>query len=605
MVAVNTVDKAGKPINSQNLIGRDFSQTNWFKTVMSGQIKAGQAFVEDPKFDEDVKKLYPDSNGYAMNFSSPVYDSAGNIIGAWTNRMDVDNINQIILDNLKVEKDKGLNSAKVHVLNEGNITIYDEKNENMDKNGLESLPPEVKTLVKAKKDGFIIENEKIYGTIRSKGFSTYPARNWAILFYDDAMKGLNTLKYANFGIFAVALLIAVGLTMFATKSIVAPIEGLIAVAGQISRGDLAAKLPETLLKSDQRLADAFSNMIGNLKSLVTEVQEAANHVASASAELSENAGQTTRATQQISSAIEDLTRGNTDQVCSVDQSVEQVEELAKSIEAIAAGAAEQVAGLEKTSGFIEEMARGIDEVSTNAEKIAYSANQSAEAAGKIQDLGQQSQQIGEIVQVIDDIAEQTNLLALNAAIEAARAGEHGKGFAVVADEVRKLAERSSKATKEIADLINIIQAGTNNAVNAMDRGTKEVEEGVILAEKAGAALKQILQNIQETKDQVTTITALTGQVAEKSDLTVQVANDMGNITNKNIVATEEMSAGSRKVSKAIVTISNVTQQNAAAAEEVSASTEQMNATVEQIAASAQQLSEMARNLKSEVTKFKV
>jgi methyl-accepting chemotaxis protein len=100
-------------------------------------------------------------------------------------------------------------------------------------------------------------------------------------------------------------------------------------------------------------------------------------------------------------------------------------------------------------------------------------------------LGEHSQQIGEIIQVIDDIAEQTNLLALNAAIEAARAGEHGKGFAVVADEVRKLAERSSKATKEIAELITNIQKLTAGAVKAMEEGTGEVEQGVSLAVDAG------------------------------------------------------------------------------------------------------------------------
>ncbi|MHB8984176.1 MAG: methyl-accepting chemotaxis protein [Carboxydocellales bacterium] len=165
------------------------------------------------------------------------------------------------------------------------------------------------------------------------------------------------------------------------------------------------------------------------------------------------------------------------------------------------------------------------------------------SAKKITELGKQSQQIGEIIQVIDDIAEQTNLLALNAAIEAARAGEHGKGFAVVADEVRKLAERSGKATKEIATLITSIQKGTEVAVKSMD------------------GLKRLMM--------------------------------------------EEMAAGSGLVNSSIVSIAAIAEESAAAAEEVSASTEEMNATTEEIAASARHMSDLARELHKLVAKFKV
>src|SRR5918999_1637693 len=116
----------------------------------------------------------------------------------------------------------------------------------------------------------------------------------------------------------------------------------------------------------------------------------------------------------------------------------------------------------------------------------------AEAAGKVEELGKLGEKIGAVVETIDDIAEQTNLLALNAAIEAARAGEHGKGFAVVADEVRKLAERSQRETKAIADLIRDVQAGTREAVQAMELGAQKVEDGSARADQAGAALDEIL-----------------------------------------------------------------------------------------------------------------
>ena len=244
----------------------------------------------------------------------------------------------------------------------------------------------------------------------------------------------------------------------------------------------------------------------------------------------------------------------------VETTAQAVERITSSTEELAAGVQEQSSQATEVAAAVEEMTCTIVENAKNAQHTASTASangQAAEAGGAVvqqtvakireiasivstsaetvERLGASSEQIGAIVSVIDEIADQTNLLALNAAIEAARAGEQGRGFAVVADEVRKLAERTTSATKEIAAMIKGIQAETDEAVKAMQRGTKEVEEGIRLADEAGVALGEIVTGAQNTVDMIQQIAAASD---EQSTTSEQISRSVESISTVSAESAE-------------------------------------------------------------------
>lgn len=378
------------------------------------------------------------------------------------------------------------------------------------------------------------------------------------------------------------------------------------------------------------LARTFNIFMDKIQVIMKNVTQSIEGVAVTSSQLKGNAGEVAQASQSVAMSIEEITGGIESKLDVVEETQGIISQFTDAIDQIAGGAAEQANHVHETSNTISVMDNVINSVAADAKSVLEAAIHASEAAQKgeravkatvagmekikgtvfesaqkIKALGEQSEKIGEIIQVIDEIAEQTNLLALNAAIEAARAGDHGKGFAVVADEVRKLAERSGTATKEIALLVNNIRKGTVDAVEAMENGTTEVEEGVHLAYDAGEALVDILQNVESTLNRTKSISSSADDMKANSSLVVTAMNNVAAITEENSAATQQMAAGSDNASGAIERIAELTRKTSAHIEDISVSVEEMAASTEDVAQSADNLATMAENLRDMVKGFKL
>jgi methyl-accepting chemotaxis protein len=303
-------------------------------------------------------------------------------------------------------------------------------------------------------------------------------------------------------------------------------------AKQASEGHLDVLLQKTSVDEIGDLTDAFNKMVENISLLIRGVSEASTAVTGASSEISSS-------TEEMAAGTQEQSSQTTNVAAAVEQMARTLNENNSNIRKAAEGA--NKARLDATEGG-EVVHRTID----GMHRIADVVNQSAH---KVKILGASSDKIGEIIGVIDDIADQTNLLALNAAIEAARAGEQGRGFAVVADEVRKLAERTSKATKEIATMIRQIQTDTTEAVSAMEKGTAEVDKGISFAEQAGEVLSGIVSMAQSLSDMMTQISAASAQQSSAADEISRNVDAISAVTQQTASGTQQIARSSENLNE--------------------------------------------------------
>ena len=357
-------------------------------------------------------------------------------------------------------------------------------------------------------------------------------------------------------------------------SIINPINNLKDVSKKIAGGDLSLHLKAEHPDELGELTETYGKTIDKLRGLITEIQKTAENVSSFSEQLTANARQSSDTTQQIANSIGNVADIAGKQETAVDNSLNSI----KDMETMLKTFEERADTSSKAAQSVEQIANdGKATIQSVVEQMSLISDSVSHASGVIKKLAERSDEIGQISDTISGISAQTNLLALNAAIEAARAGEHGRGFAVVADEVRKLAEGAGEAASKIAQLIENIQAETENAVQQTSQGMTVVETGKKVVADAGAAFDNISDAVNDLARQAADI--LEG--AKRSSK--QVA--------KLVTLMESLDEIGREVS--------------AETQSVSAATEEQSAAIDEVAHASGKLSNLAQDLSNSADKFKI
>ncbi|MBG9816538.1 MULTISPECIES: methyl-accepting chemotaxis protein [Bacillus] len=375
-------------------------------------------------------------------------------------------------------------------------------------------------------------------------------------------------------VFSVTLIVAGTLIFFIVRSISKRLSNLARFSKKVSEGDLRDKLQ---IQSDDEIGQVgkgFNTMIDSLRSLIGAVQTSVENVASSSEELTASAGQTSKATEHITLAIEQFSSGNESQNDKVELSSEELEEMNRGLQNMNESAESITASSIKSTDIAGEGGQLVEKTASQMNVIDQSVKK---AENVISALESKSKDITQILGVINGIADQTNLLALNAAIEAARAGESGRGFSVVAEEVRKLAVQSANSAKEIENLIKEIVQDIDVSQEVFTAVNREVQSGLSFTEQTKVSFHNIF------------------------DMTKEISNQLQTM-NQTVV---QLSKGSAHVSEAVREIADVSRESSANIQDIAASAEEQLASMEEISSSSATLSSMAEELRDLISKFKV
>lgn len=415
------------------------------------------------------------------------------------------------------------------------------------------------------------------GDTKKMAFDTNKLTGWKMggtMYLDEIHEAAQPVLHLALIVLAAAIIIGVIVMTLIIRSITTPLKQLVGSSKRISEGDLTETIDIRSKDELGELGKSFNNMASSLRSLIHAIQDSVDNVAASSEELTASAAQTSKATEHITLAIEQFSNGNEKQNENIETAAEHIYQMNDGLTNMA-----------QASEVITDSSVQSTEIASEGGKLVHQTvgqmnvidKSVKEAEQVVRGLETKSKDITNILRVINGIADQTNLLALNAAIEAARAGEYGRGFSVVAEEVRKLAVQSADSAKEIEALIIEIVKEINTSLGMFQSVNQEVQTGLDITDKTEMSFKRI------------------------SEMTNQIAGELQNMS----ATVQQLSASSEEVSGASEHIASISKESSAHIQDIAASAEEQLASMEEISSSAETLSSMAEELRDMTKRFKI
>ncbi|MBU4477891.1 MAG: methyl-accepting chemotaxis protein [Candidatus Omnitrophica bacterium] len=552
------------------LAGNKESGNEWFL-----QNIAKEDFFQEVKQGNFLAQIKKEDSKFALLFFLPVRDAVSNkVVAILMSKINLKVIQEIIDNYVK----------------EGDVFILEKEEKNIlfANDGL--LADAMKTvgfaIEKQENKGSVVclegNNKKIGGMALEKGYGAYKGLDWRAIvglgeerIFSEVFVFLKKLKLWMTELMFFIIFVILILARIVSKGMVTPILALANFTKKVAdTGDLTQKIDIDSHDEIGVLSDSLNRMIYNFYVIVSEVKKTSDMINDLAKRLYGSTDQTNASTQNISSLILGITQGMKTQTQRISETMLIVKKMTDMVEEAAVNADEGVKNSRDTVELAKQDMEAARQAVTKSSQIVEVAKEIAKVVGKLETY---SQEIGRIVEVITNIADQTNLLALNAAIEAARAGESGRGFSVVAEEVKKLAENSAKSAKQIAGLIRDIQKETVLAVNSTQITSEQAEGGMSIIGDVSKSLNRILEVANVAVEKV-------AKIAGNSD--VQLSN-------------------AQNVYKAFHEVSSISQETESSTEKVAGSVQEVMASMEEMAGSARTLAETADNLQKLVRRFKL
>ncbi|MBE6077530.1 methyl-accepting chemotaxis protein [Clostridium sporogenes] len=558
----NNDGKSRAQYSNGKFVNGDVSEKTWYKDLMSGV----PYNISNPVVSKGTGKTL-------VVIGVPIKNKSEKTIGTMISAVNLLHIKEKVKEFKFGEKGYSLLIGK-----DGTILEHPDKSLVMQKKISEIKDENIQSLGKE-----MMKNESgvfRFGSGDNKSIVFYnkvPLSGWnvaSVVSEKELFAPLNKLMLTLILITIVIVFIVATVIVFVAKQITLPLTKLSDFAEEIAEGNLTNKLEVHGQDEISKVTKALNNTVSKLKKMIGDISSSANDVMVISNDLALSTSESLKGNEEVSRSMQEIATGAVSQAEGASKASIVTRELVEDINEISKKCNYMIDIVEKSTNRSTKVSQGVQHTVDSIKNIATTNKHNVE---EIQNLLNQSKEIGQIVDVISDISEQTNLLSLNAAIEAARAGAQGRGFAVVADEVRKLAEQSSNSSKRIVELINGIQKQIEIISNKMNSGTSEVMHGVKMATLIGNDFEEIEKVFNEVNNIVLEVSESTNTMEKKVNVTADIINNVASVTEENSSATEE----------------------------VTASNEEQIAFMHQIVDSTYTLEELVKKLKDTVYKFKL